>query len=66
MKIIMMLILGMIVVSCTNNQNVDRMSRGANENPIIYRNYIQEGSDSYLKAEQDADEVYYWNYRGEE
>ena len=66
MKIFTMLMLSLIIGACSNsdNKDADRMSRDTlTREPIIYRDYIEEGGEEYLdKHRTDADNMYYRGY----
>jgi len=64
MKILTILLLGLIITACSNTTDTgERLSR----EPIKYWNF-EEQEKEFVKEEdkKTSDNIYYWNYDGEE
>jgi len=64
MKLLVVLILGIVMIACTNTS--DKSERISRE-PVKYWNYVEE-EKTFVDdtAEEKTGDVYYWNYSGEE
>lgn len=67
MKVWILLILSIIIAACTGTEEVRDERERVSREPVIYRSYIEEGSENYLEDINSEEEgrVYYRNYRGD-
>jgi|GEM_PF-2924877 len=66
MKIIILITLVVVITSCRNTR--EKVSDKEPENPLIYREYIEEGGEEYLEEEREKEEgkIYYRDYHTED